>query len=127
METVDNQVQVRAGVNIDPIEETRRLLAARTPVAYEVTYWPANANQRCGHNDMIAVDLDIDWSPGGPSITKADAELIAAAPRLLAALCDRLEAAEREFVQSHEDNCTPDYTERGLHSSLCRLYMVGPE
>lgn len=46
---------------------------------------------------------------------------------LVAALCDRLEAAEREFRQLHANNCTPDYTERGLHSSWCRLYMVGPE
>lgn len=63
----------------------------------------------------------------GEVFDERDAALIAAAPRLLQALCDRLEAAEREFRQSHEANCVPDYTERGLHSSWCRLYMVGTE
>lgn len=59
--------------------------------------------------------------------TGMSARTVVGIPKLLAALCDRLEAAEREFRQTHEDNCTPDYTERGLHSSWCRLYMVGPE
>lgn len=80
----------------DPIAEARKLLAERTPGEWEVAYWPDTVNRKCGHNDMIAVDLNIDWTPEGPSISEADADLIAAAPRLLAALCDRLEAAERE-------------------------------
>lgn len=92
----------------DPIAEARRLLAERTPVDYEVTYWPENFNRKCGHNDMIAVDLDIDWKPGGPSITEADAALIAAAPRLLETLCDRLEAAEQEQECKHQQEATND-------------------
>ena len=108
----------------DPIAEARKLLAERTPGDLRVP-------PRLPNGSIVVAE----WREGNGIRSKylatfefhEDAEFFAAAPRLLAALCDRLEAAEREFRQSHEANCVPDYTERGLHSSWCRLYMVGPE
>ena len=82
------------------------------------------------HDDPIAearrllADIRADWAESGhlPQLLWVECPII-----LLETLCDRLAAAQREFRQSHEANCVPDYTERGLHSSWCRLYMVGPE
>lgn len=102
----------------DPIAEARRLLAA---LDGEWEYkkgrdnWDIHSTKKRGSAWVAEVFDD------------RDAALIAAAPRLLAALCDRLEAAEREFRQTHENYCSPDYADRSLHSSYCLLYMVGPE
>lgn len=76
----------------DPIAEARRLLAERTPGE-----WSVELIQRERQDDQGIV-----WThfPSGRTIVAEgmylpDAALIAAAPRLFAALCDRLEAAER--------------------------------
>lgn len=92
----------------DPITEARRLLAERTPgewVCPDRAYWEllnvhyvnlwawADPDRRLSHS----IGQAYQW---------ADAALIAAAPRLLAALCERLEAAEHKHCRLHRcGNC----------------------
>ena len=66
----------------DPVAEARRLLAERTPGEWAVVRYASGGARISVERNLIA---DVYHS--------ADRELIAAAPRLLAALCERLEAA----------------------------------
>lgn len=110
----------------DPIAEARRLLAG-VEARFGTLDYRADEQDGAGLYSVVMVESEPRAYALCYATTEESAALIAAAPRLLQALLDRLEAAEREFRQSHANNCTPDYTERGLHSSYCLLYMVGPE
>lgn len=78
----------------------RALLAAATPGPWEADAW-CNCDDggwaAIGPHHMATEDEGYDDAPGSPAYDRAmaDAALIAAAPELLAALCDELEASAR--------------------------------
>ena len=83
----------------DPIEEARRLLAeldGEWEYKKGRDHWDVHSKKKRGSAWVCEV------------FDKRDAEFIAAAPRLLEALCDRLEAAEMALGLGATDVMTAD-------------------
>lgn len=84
----------------DIITRARELLAAATPGPWEAEGWCSYDDggwAAIGPHHMATEDEGYDDAPGSPAYDRAmaDSALIAAAPELLAALCDEVESAER--------------------------------
>lgn len=88
----------------DITTRARALLAAATPGPWEADAW-CNYDDggwaAIGPHHMATEDEGYDDAPGSPAYDRAmaDSALIAAAPELLAALCDELEAAEAKVAR----------------------------